>query len=126
MRACTGMNTDQLVEMAEADKDILAAILFGSSARGKVYRDIDICLVTDPTRHVNLARKDLAYLARFYFDIHTFPELPVRIRMRVLEEGKCLLSKDGDALYDIAHKTVQEFEDFKLRYEDYLEEILHG
>ena len=27
------MNTDQLIEMAEADKDILAAILFGSSAK---------------------------------------------------------------------------------------------
>ena len=121
------MNTDQLVEMAEADKDILAAILFGSSARGEVYRDIDICLVTDPERHVNLARKDLAYLMRFDFDIRTFEELPVCIRMRVLEEGKCLLlSKDDDALYDIAHKTVQEFEDFKLRYEDYLEVILHG
>ena len=54
------MNTDQLVEMADADKDILAAILFGSSARGEVCRDIDICLVTDPERHVNLAREDLA------------------------------------------------------------------
>ncbi len=121
------MNTDQLIEMAEADKDILAAILFGSSARGEVYRDIDICLVTDPERRqVNLARKDLEYLARFDFDIHTFPELPICIRMRVLKEGKCLLSKDDDALYDLAHKTVQEFEDFKLRYEDYLEAILHG
>nr|QNO47002.1 hypothetical protein JMDIOONB_00014 [Methanosarcinales archaeon ANME-2c ERB4] len=80
MRACTGMNTDQLVEMAEADKDILAAILFGSSTRGEVYRDIDICLVTDPKRHVNLARKDLAYLMRFDFDIHTFEELPVCIQ----------------------------------------------
>jgi hypothetical protein len=28
------MNTDQLIEMAEADKDILAAILFGGSASG--------------------------------------------------------------------------------------------
>jgi len=45
-RAHTGINTDQLIEMAEADKDILAAILFGSSARGEVYRDIDIGLVT--------------------------------------------------------------------------------
>lgn len=120
------MNTDQLIEMADADKDILAAILFGSSARGEVYRDIDICLVTDPKRHVNLARKDLAYLARFDFDIHTFEELPICIKMRVLKEGKCLLSKDDDALYDLAHKTVQEFEDFKLRYEDYLEAILYG
>jgi hypothetical protein len=36
------------------------------------------------------------------------------------------LPKDDDALYDLAHRTVQEFEDFKLRYEDYLEVILHG
>ena len=112
--------------MAEADKDILAAILFGSSARGEVYRDIDICLVTDPKRQVNLARKDLEYLMRFDFDIHTFEELPVCIGMRVLKEGRCLLSKDDDALYDLAHKTVQKFEDFRLRYEDYLEAILHG
>jgi len=47
---------------------------------------------------MNLARKDLAYLARFDFDIHSFPELPISIRMRVLKEGKCLLSKDDDAL----------------------------
>ncbi len=120
------MNPDRITEMAETDEDVLSVILFGSSARGEVYRDIDICLVTDPKRDVNLARKDLVYLARFDFDIHTFEELPVYIRVRVLEEGKCLLSKDEDALYDLAHKTVQEFEDFKLRYENYLEGILYG
>jgi len=74
---------------------------------------------------VNLARKDLAYLVRFDFDIHAFEELPVCIGMQVLKEGKCLLSKDDDALHDLAPKTVQEFEDFKLRYEDYLEVILY-
>nr|QNO49467.1 hypothetical protein OCBBGKCP_00024 [Methanosarcinales archaeon ANME-2c ERB4] len=70
-RAHAGMNTDQLIEMAGADKDILAAIFRQFCERG-AYRDIDICLVTDPKRHVNLARKDLAYLARFDFDIRTF------------------------------------------------------
>ena len=33
-----GMNLDRITEMAETDEDVLAVILFGSSARGEVYQ----------------------------------------------------------------------------------------
>jgi hypothetical protein len=41
----------------------------------------------------------------------------------VLKEGKILLCKDEDALYEVAYRTAQAFEDYKPYYRRYLEEV---
>jgi hypothetical protein len=43
-----------------------------------------------------------------------------------LKEGAVLLCKDLDALYVIAYRTAQAFEDFKPIYRDYLNQVAHA
>lgn len=58
--------------------------------------------------------------------IHVFQQLPVYIRRRVLKEGLVLLCKDWDAMYAIACRTAQAFEDFKRVYRAYLDQVAHA
>ncbi|MGQ9719234.1 MAG: hypothetical protein ACUVWK_05295 [Nitrososphaerales archaeon] len=52
--------------------------------------------------------------------VHIFQNLPIFMRIRVLKEGKILFCKDEGMLYEIAFKTIKEFEDFKKYYKEYL------
>lgn len=117
---------EALLKQVSQDEDVLAVILFGSAARNELHEhsDIDICLVLYPKRWgaEELAQKRLEYL-HFDFDIKLFQQLPLYVRSRVLKEGKVLLVKDEDKLYEVAIRTAKEFEDFKHIYRDYLEAI---
>jgi len=119
-----------LLAWAEQDPEVLAVILFGSRARGEDTpdSDIDICLVLEPRSYsdLELSEKKLEYLAKFDLDIHIYQQLPLYIRHRVLREGKVLFCRDEDKLYDLAFRTIREYEDFKHIYREYLEEIAHG
>ncbi|MEM3146906.1 MAG: nucleotidyltransferase domain-containing protein [Archaeoglobaceae archaeon] len=104
----------------------MAVILFGSIVRGESHdrSDIDICLVLRSVHWEveKLAQKRFEYL-HFDLDIKLFQQLPLYVRSRVLKEGRVLLVKDEDQLYEIAIRTAKEFEDFKHIYRDYLEAI---
>ncbi len=119
-----------LLARAERDPKVLAVILFGSRARGESApdSDVDICLVLEPRNYsdLELSKKKLNYLKDFDLDIHIYQQLPLYIRHRMLKEGKVLFCRDEDALYDLAFRTIQEFEDFKHIYREYLEEVARG
>lgn len=116
----------RLLQSARGDPDLLAVILFGSAARGDLAAasDIDICLVfgLGETDRPALSRKRLEYAA-LDLDVQVFQLLPVYIRRRVLREGSVLFCRDEDALYDLAFRTAQAFEDFRHIYYGYLEEV---
>lgn len=107
------------------DKDVLAVILFGSYARGETHRDIDICLVMFPQAASKGFDKRTEYSAE-KLDVQVFQDLPLYIRKRILKDGSILHCKDEDLLYDIAIKTVKEFELSRPKYELYLEGVAHG
>ncbi len=111
---------------AEEDSDILAVVIFGSFARGESYRDIDICLVLWQSRisEVNNLQKEITY-SEPGLDVHLFQDLPLYIQIQVLEEGINKLVKDEDAYYDLVRITLQQWEDFRPLYENYLEEVLN-
>lgn len=119
-----------LVERAQGDKAILAVFLFGSTARGdrRPDSDYDVCLVVrDSSRGpLELSGTRLEYLELPGLDVHVFQQLPIYVRQRVLKEGQLLFVRDEDALYDLAFRTVQAFEDFRHRYLEYLEEVAAG
>jgi hypothetical protein len=119
---------EKLINCAKKDKEILAVIVFGSFARGEKFRDIDVCLVLrDTLEPIKISRKKLEYLAEFpELDIQIFQQLPIYIRVRVLKEGKVVFCRDEDMLYDLAIKTMKEFEDFKPIYYEYLKGVLNG
>ncbi len=117
----------RLLSTAQDDPDILAVILFGSTARGEQTSasDVDVCLVLQPCAYDPLARsrKRLTYLKQGDLDVHLFQQLPLYVRRRVLREGKVLFERDTDALYSLAFRTAQAFEDFKPLYYEYLAEV---
>lgn len=103
----------RLLERAREDPAVLAVVLFGSAARGEATpaSDVDVCLVLTPEADPTRVRLD--YLARFDLDVHAFQALPLYVRTRVLREGRVLLVKDEDALYELAARTAKEFADFE-------------
>ena len=121
---------ERLLRKAREDRDILAVILFGSAARGDhtPTSDVDVCLVLQLRKYDSLAlsRKKLAYLKQGDLDVHIFQQLPLYIRRRVLKEGKVLFERDTDALYELAFRTAQAFEDFKPIYYTYLAEVVRA
>ncbi len=118
-----------IIKKAKKDKDILAVVLFGSCARKEPYRDIDICLVLYPEKYtkLSLSRKKLEYLAIFNkTDIQIYQQLPIYIRSRILKDGKVILCKNEDILYDIAFETIRDFNYFEPRYKTYLEGVMNA
>ena len=101
-------------------------LVFGSVARGEQgpASDVDVCIILRPEVSEELTEKQLEYFAQSDLDVHIFQQLPLPIRRRVFKEGRVLLSKDDDALYGLAYRTAQAFEDFKPIYEGYLDAIL--
>lgn len=120
---------DKLLERARQDQEILAVILYGSSARQEQGEDsdVDICLVLASNQNLSkeifMSRKRLDYLKEFSFDIQIFQQLPLYIRHRVLKEAKVLFVRDEELLYELAVRTIRSFEDFKHIYYSYLEEV---
>jgi len=120
---------NRLLDIAKQDKDIIAVLLFGSTAREEQHpkSDIDICLVLIPQKkpynNLYMSHKRLKYLSQSDMDIQIYQQMPLYIKTRILKEGKILFVKNENLLYDIAIKTVKEFEDFKHIYNSYLEEV---
>jgi len=118
---------NMIVEEVKNDSEMLALILFGSTARKDNYKqsDVYICLVLMPRSFTpkELSQKKLAYLKSFILDIQVFQQLPLYIKRRVLKEGKILHCKDDDALYDLSFTVIREFADFENIYRDYLVEV---
>lgn len=117
--------------MIRADKDIVAVFLFGSLVRGESssLSDVDVCLVLRPGKYEDpfLSGKKVSYMKHVpneKIGIHIFQQLPIYVRVRVLREGRTLLTRNEDALYDMAMDTVREFESFKRHYDDYLKGML--
>ena len=122
---------DALLAQAERDSDTLAAIRFGSFAREEPHpdSDLDICLVLDPRRGPFSAQdrvqKRIDYLA-FNLDVQIFQSLPIYIRQRVLQEGQVVFVRDLSTLYDVALRTLQEYEDFRPIYNLYLDQVANA
>lgn len=120
-----------LVKDACRDPDVLAVMLFGSTAREEAHAasDVDVCLVLDGGRDrlpSRLSEVKLGYLGKHRLDIQIFQQLPLYVRRRVLKEGKVLWVRDDEALYELAFRTAREFEDFRPRYEEYLRSVEHA
>jgi predicted nucleotidyltransferase len=110
---------DDIITKASADTYVFAVVLFGSRARSMPYRDTDICLFVKEDADVD---KLVEYIASFgdKYDVHLFKELPLYIRARILKEGKILMSKSFDMLFEAYRNTIREYDLFKPHFEAYL------
>jgi len=120
----------RIVRAAREAKDILAVILFGSSARGEnsSTSDLDLCLVLMPKSYsgLELSKIKLQYASHFPVHISIFQQIPLYMKKRVLQEGKILFCRDDDALYEVAFKTLREYSHFAPAYREYLNEVAHA
>lgn len=80
------------------DKEVLAAILFGSFPQ-EGFSDIDVCIVLYPGKYENLylsEKKLKLMMALGDFDIQIFQQLPLYIRIRVLK-GEVIFCREERA-----------------------------
>jgi hypothetical protein len=132
---------EQILTKARGDEDVLAVIPYGSrvsdSKEETTDSDLDVCLVLDPEfeneheakEDTALSRKRLDYLSEIdpdKIDIQIFQQLPIYIRKRVLEEGRVNYCRDQEDLYQLAYRTIQEYEDFAPRLREYLKDVKNG
>jgi len=121
---------DRLLRRASSDPDVLAVLLFGSTARGEAGpgSDVDVCLVLAPRLYTRgeIAEKRVSYLGDVDLDVQVLQDLPLHVRRRVLKEGSVLFCRDEEALYDVAFATMRAFERFKRVYDSYLSEVAGG
>ena len=120
---------DALVDVSRRDPEVLAVMVFGSTARGEdsARSDVDVCVFLMPEcqtfERVALSNKRIEYLALFDLDVQIFQQLPLYVRSRVFKDGQVVFARDEDLLYELALRTVREFEDFKPVYYEYLEHV---
>ena len=128
IRDMTQEEVTNLVEKeVSKDKEVLAAILFGSFPQ-EGFSDIDVCIVLYPGEYENLyvSEKKLDLMVALEdFDIQIFQQLPMYIRIRVLK-GIVIFCRDEKVLYEIAIQTIKEFEDYKKIYDEYLRGVARG
>jgi predicted nucleotidyltransferase len=97
-------------------------ILFGSSLSSYhlTDSDIDLCLYIDEEKKkLSKIRLELLKMFDENLDIQIFQLLPLYIQIEVLK-GKVLYIKEEDRLYEIAYKTIEEYEEFYQFYTEYI------
>ncbi|MHA1352031.1 MAG: nucleotidyltransferase domain-containing protein [Candidatus Heimdallarchaeaceae archaeon] len=114
----------KIVEKAKKDSDVIGVILFGSYLQNYGFNDIDIALVTkEGIDERTSIKKRVEYLAELpeKFDIQIYQTLPLAVKKEVLE-GKVLY--ETKELYEIAYKTIKDYERFRKYREDYVRRVL--
>ncbi|RZB28848.1 MAG: hypothetical protein AEth_01724 [Candidatus Argoarchaeum ethanivorans] len=112
------VKVSKVIELIKNFTFVDSVLLFGSSVKGKYWRDIDICIV--PLRELSLKeRLTLESIMPSGVDISIFFELPLHIRKKIFEEGKVLYSKDMYRLLTIEKETDLEYSKYKKHREYY-------
>ncbi len=97
-------------------------ILFGSRSRGEARKDsdFDLCVYYEGNQREAFKFRALVlgHLPEDY-DVQVFQLLPIYV-IRECLRGKVIFCRDETFLYDLAYRTIEEWEDFKRYYYDYL------
>ena len=100
-------------------------ILYGSAAKGVMREssDIDLCIYYDapPEEASRFRLKILSELFDDKYDVQIFRQLPLYVRRDVLK-GQPVYCKDMAFLYEVAIRTIRDFEEYKHRFYDYIGE----
>ena len=83
---------------------IHSVLIFGSYLHDEKPRDIDICLVTLGKNLDLETYGEITMRAPKYYDITVFEELPLYIKIYVIENNIVLLSRDKHELYEYFYR----------------------
>lgn len=111
------------LKTVEGFEKVRFVIFYGSIAEGRAREgsDIDLCVYYDGG-HEEAARfrfAALSELADDRYDIQIFSHLPLYVRVEALR-GCILYCTDERFVYDVAYRTIRDFDDFKHRLYDYI------
>ncbi|MGQ4892633.1 MAG: type VII toxin-antitoxin system MntA family adenylyltransferase antitoxin [Candidatus Njordarchaeia archaeon] len=99
-------------------KKVLFILLYGSRAEGYSRQDSDYDIAVyyegDEQERYKFIINVLETLGE-KFDVKTFQDLPLVLRVKALRDGKLLYYRDWNELFKIANRTRMEYEDFKHR-----------
>jgi|SRR3989344_5100585 len=102
-------------------KKVKFVMLFGSQITGKAnpMSDYDFAIYFEGDKKEKF---EFLIQANFSekFDAKIFQDLPLYVRKEVLK-GKVVYTNDMGLVYEVAYKTIKEFESFKKYYYDYLQ-----
>ena len=116
----------------EKDKYVLAVLLFGSGAKGKLNSrsDRDFCVVAPEIRGIGEMR---SLLKKIYvnldvvgkrYDVWLFEELPLYMKLQVIGAHKVVFCRDLPGLYEYFYFYRKIWENQKHRQEMDKEELL--
>ena len=117
---------DQVIRKAKDDNRVIGVVLFGSSLLKSNYHDIDLCLIPNTAGDSTELFKEYLYSTQEPIDIRIFDELPLYIQVRVIKEGKILMQKNYDKIFQRYMDTLINWRDFEPHFQIYLEAIKHG
>lgn len=95
-----------LKELEKIKDEVMGILIYGSYARSEECdrSDIDVCVVAgynDKKRLKELFRKLLQIIGRDKrYDIKIFEYLPLYMKIKIIEEGKPILTEDVPGLYE--------------------------
>ncbi|HKJ96524.1 MAG TPA: nucleotidyltransferase domain-containing protein [Thermoplasmataceae archaeon] len=103
--------------------------LYGSVALGKAHKgsDIDLCIGFKGSEReaLDFILKVLSAINSDMFDVKLFRHLPLYIKADVFK-GKLLFSRDMQDVYRLAYDTMNDYEEFRAHFYDYIgKEVIH-
>ncbi len=116
-------SVDHVLSLLKKNPKVMAAILFGSRARGSasLLSDTDLAVVLkDPTP------EDEAEVGSLYssqIDLALFHRLTPYVQYEVLKEGKVLFVRDREYLTRVIWRTIHNFLEYSWMYRRVKEKI---
>ena len=108
---------EKLKEYFNSKRNVTIAILFGSTLRRNIVRDIDIAVhingEADLNKIINMSI-ELEELLKIPVDIIPLKQIPPPIRIRILLKGKPIIIKNKATYTEILKTTISEIQDLKL------------
>ncbi len=114
--------TIKKIENTDGWEKVKFIILYGSVTNDRFtsLSDIDLAVFYD-------GNKDERFNFRVHilgrvgdgFDIQTFQDLPVYIKMEIISHGQILYYRDYSEVFDIFMQTIKDYRDFKPRLDIY-------
>lgn len=105
---------------------VLGILLYGSYAKGEETpkSDVDICIVVGNREKMDKILREVLRKIDKDYDIKLFEELPLHIKMNIIENNKIILTKDRTELYEYFYFYRKLWEDQKHRQEVDRKEII--
>ena len=115
---------DNFISQILIDERIIGIYHFGSSINEEKYRDIDIALITTES-FTSEEKLDTISKKPDKIDLSFLEDLPLYIARHAIQ-GKLIVNRDEDKIFDTVILIIHKWEDFRPMWELYLDVSING